>query len=64
MAVYVDNMQVGFGRMKMCHMIADSQKELLEMCDKIGVQHNGIIGFMAKCFLPATEAEYEKGRGK
>lgn len=38
MTVYVDNMQAPFDRMKMCHMIADSTDELLEMADRIGVQ--------------------------
>ncbi len=40
--VYVDNMQSGFGRMIMCHMIADTTAELLDMVDKIGVQRKWI----------------------
>lgn len=46
MAVYVDDMYknpIGeFRRMKMSHMIADSTKELLEMCDKIEVNKKWI----------------------
>lgn len=42
MAVYVDGMQAKFGRMIMCHMVADSTEELLEMVDKIGVQRKWI----------------------
>ena len=42
MAVYVDNFKGAYGRMIMCHMIADTQKELLEMADKIGVQRKWI----------------------
>jgi hypothetical protein len=42
MTVYVDNMQAQFGRMKMCHMIADSTEELLAMADRIGVARKWI----------------------
>jgi hypothetical protein len=42
MAVYVDNMKAIYGRMKMCHMMADSTAELLEMVDRIGVQRKWI----------------------
>lgn len=42
MAVYVDNWQAPFGRMIMCHMMADTTDELLAMADKIGVQRKWI----------------------
>lgn len=42
MAVYVDDFNCQFGRMKMCHMIADTSEELLQMVDKIGVQRKWI----------------------
>ncbi|PUA41379.1 DUF4031 domain-containing protein [Pseudomonas protegens] len=42
MSVYVDDMNATFGRMKMCHMFADSTDELLAMADKTGVQRKWI----------------------
>lgn len=42
MSVYVDDMEAPLGRMIMCHMIADSTSELLEMADRIGVSRRWI----------------------
>lgn len=40
--VYVDSFNAPFGRMVMCHMMADTTQELLDMVDKIGVQRKWI----------------------
>lgn len=46
MSVFVDSPIYSFGRMKMCHMLADTHDELIAMADAIGVnrkwiQHEG-----------------------
>jgi hypothetical protein len=40
--VYVDSMDAPFGRMLMCHMMADTTEELLAMVDTIGVRRQWI----------------------
>lgn len=42
MSVYVDEAIHPFGRMMMCHMVADTREELLAMVDTIGVQKKWI----------------------
>lgn len=42
MAVYVDDMEASYGRMVMCHMLADTTDELLAIADKIGVARKWI----------------------
>ena len=37
MTCYVDNMRAPFRRMLMCHMVADTEEELHDMADEIGV---------------------------
>lgn len=42
MSVYVDDAFIPFGRMVMCHMIADTHTELMTMADTIGVARKWI----------------------
>ena len=45
MTVYVDDMKAQYGRMVMCHMIADSTEELNNMAGSIGVSERWIQNF-------------------
>lgn len=40
--VYIDNYNAPYRNMIMCHMIADTTEELLQMCDAIGVNRKWI----------------------
>lgn len=58
MSVYVDDMKAPFGRMVMCHMLADSSDELHEMAARIGVARKW-------CQFEGTPREhYDISKGK
>jgi hypothetical protein len=42
MSVYVDDMRAQFGRMVMCHMVADTADELHSMAARIGVDRRWV----------------------
>lgn len=58
MTVYVDDMRAKFGRMVMCHMIADTDDELHAMADRIGVARRWHEG------PPKHDSHYDISLGK
>lgn len=56
MPVYVDKAQHKYGRMVMCHMLADSMDELLAMADTIGVNR--------KWFQPNSHPHFDICKAK
>lgn len=56
MTVYVDNSKNGFGRMKMCHMLADTVEELHAMADRIGLKR--------AWFQPKSSPHYDVSQEK
>lgn len=44
MTCYVDDMRARYGRLIMCHMIADTHEELHAMADRIGVARGWFQG--------------------
>ena len=56
MAVYVDSANIPYGRMIMCHMVADTLDELHAMADKIGIKR--------KWFQEKSTLHYDVSKSK
>jgi len=56
MTVYVDKQENQFGRMKMCHMLADSVDELHAFAEKIGMKRSW--------FQPKSTPHYDLSKSR
>lgn len=61
MTVYVDTMRAKYKGMIMCHMIADTELELHDMANKIGVQRKWYQGDHYDICLSKKEKAIQKG---
>lgn len=61
MTVYVDDMRAPFGRLVMCHMIADTEAELHAMADAIGVARRWYQGDHYDVALSKRRLAVERG---
>lgn len=57
MTVYVDDAFIPYGRMLMCHMIADTEEELHSMAEKIGIQRRW---YQSKSSIPHYDVSKAK----
>lgn len=50
--VYVDNFNAPVGKMILCHLFTDNTEELLQMADKLGIDHKYMQwpGTPSECF--------------
>lgn len=61
MTVYVDDLRIRYGRMVMCHMIADSEAELHAMASLIGVARRWYQGDHYDVCLASREVAVRYG---
>lgn len=61
MTVYVDDAEIPFKGMKMNHMIADTEEELHEMAEEIGLKREWYQGDHYDVSLSKKELALDKG---
>lgn len=67
MTCYVDDVEIPFGRMLMCHLWADTEPELFAMVETIGVQRKWIQGHPTLSmpqFRKASWVHFDISKGK